>query len=107
MDKISKIKLMQRASKMGDVKQLQEVLDDPEIQESINRRSGTYKHTALHEACIENQPYVIDTLLNCDAIEVDTVDSRNWTPLCYAVDNGNIETVSYACFNFYFTDVIE
>lgn len=93
MDKTEKVKVLRRVSRLGENDELKKLLDDPNINDIVNRRSGGKKQTALHVACIEGQDKVVEKLLLLPAISVDCVDARNWTPLCYVVDKSHIELV--------------
>ena len=85
---------LHEATGTGDVNKVQELLADPASKDIVNRRSGPYKQTALHRACKQGHYTTVKALLAAENISVDPLDSRDWTPLCYAVDGGFLKIIT-------------
>jgi len=72
-------------SMLGDVNEVKKLID---AGADINILNRYYKVTPLHMAIDYNDDTVVDALLDCDKVSVNSFDKRGYSPLSIAIGRG-------------------
>jgi ankyrin repeat protein len=64
--------------------------DEAEARNKVNAQLDAEHRTALHVCVAENQPSMLDYLLQYTTCNVEVEDSRGFTPLMEAASHGHV-----------------